>query len=77
MPTAGAMSGQVGGCLCGHDGLEVHLVRRVPIGADGTTDFAHFPSAGHLISRAGPCPRNDENAGVRCFTQLRKVLRLG
>jgi transposase len=35
-------------------------------------DMARFPSAGHLISWAGLCPRNDESAGHRRSTRLRK-----
>ncbi len=36
------------------------------------TDMSRFPSAGHLISWAGLCPRNDESAGKRRCTRLRK-----
>jgi transposase len=36
------------------------------------TDMARFPTAGHLISWAGLCPRNDESAGKRRSTRLRK-----
>ena len=35
-------------------------------------DMARFPTAGHLISWAGLCPRNDESAGKRRSTRLRK-----
>jgi transposase len=36
------------------------------------TDMSRFPTAGHLISWAGLCPRNDESAGKRRSTRLRK-----
>ena len=36
------------------------------------TDMDRFPSAGHLLSWAGLCPRNDESAGKRRSTRLRK-----
>jgi transposase len=36
------------------------------------TDMTRFPTAGHLISWAGLCPRNDESAGKRRCTRLRK-----
>jgi transposase len=35
-------------------------------------DMARFPTAGHLLSWAGLCPRNDESAGKRRSTRLRK-----
>lgn len=35
-------------------------------------DMTRFPSAGHLISWAGMCPRNDESAGRRRSNRLRK-----
>jgi transposase len=35
------------------------------------TDMARFPTAGHLLSWAGLCPRNDESAGKRRSTRLR------
>ena len=34
-------------------------------------DMSHFQSAGHLVSWAGLCPRNDESAGRRRSTRLR------
>jgi len=35
-------------------------------------DMTRFPSAGHLLSWAGMCPRNDESAGKRRSNRLRK-----
>jgi transposase len=35
------------------------------------TDMTRFPSAGHLISWATLCPRNDESAGKRRSTRVR------
>ena len=35
-------------------------------------DMHRFPTAGHLVSWAGLCPRNDESAGKRRSTRLRK-----
>lgn len=34
-------------------------------------DMTRFPSAGHLVSWAGLCPRNDESAGKRRSNRLR------
>ena len=39
------------------------------------TDMSRFPTSGHLVSWAGLCPRNDESAGKRRSTRLRKGLR--
>jgi transposase len=36
------------------------------------TDMSRFPTSGHLLSWAGMCPRNDESAGKRRSTHLRK-----
>jgi transposase len=36
------------------------------------TDMCRFPTAGHLVSWAGLCPRNDESAGKRRSTRTRK-----
>jgi transposase len=35
-------------------------------------DMSRFPSAGHLISWAGLCPKSDESAGKRRSTRVRK-----
>lgn len=35
-------------------------------------EMSRFPSPGHLVSWAGLCPRNDESAGKRRSTRLRK-----
>jgi transposase len=35
-------------------------------------DMGRFPSEGHLISWAGLCPRNDESAGKRRSSRMRK-----
>ena len=35
-------------------------------------DMSHFPSADHLVSWAGLCPRLDESAGKRRSTRVRK-----
>jgi transposase len=59
----------------------VRLLRSIPGVSDLTAqvivseigiDMGRFPTAGHLISWAGLCPRNDESAGKRRSTRLRK-----
>lgn len=35
-------------------------------------DMSRFPGSGHLVSWAGLCPRNDESAGKRRSTRVRK-----
>src|SRR3954447_7502717 len=59
----------------------VRLLRTIPGVSDLTAqvivseigiDMGRFPSAGHLISWAGLCPRNDESAGKRRSNRLRK-----
>lgn len=35
-------------------------------------DMGRFPDAGHLVSWAGLCPRNDESAGKRRSTRVRR-----
>jgi transposase len=46
------------------------LVAQVIIGEIGT-DMGRFPSAAHLVSWAGLCPRSDESAGKRRYTRIR------
>src|SRR5690242_1988109 len=62
-------------------GQAVRQLRTIPGVSDLTaqvivseigTDMTRFPTAGHLISWAGLCPRNDESAGKRRSTRLRK-----
>jgi len=59
----------------------VRLLRSIPGVSDLTaqvivseigTNMSRFPTAGHLISWAGLCPCNDESAGKRRSTRLRK-----
>jgi transposase len=47
------------------------LAARVIVAAIGL-DMDRFPTAGHLVSWAGLCPRNDESAGKRRSDRLRK-----
>ena len=56
--------------LCSIPG--VHTVSAQVIVSEIGTDMSRFPTAGHLISWAGLCPRNDESAGKRRSTRLRK-----
>jgi transposase len=46
------------------------LVAQVVVGEIGT-DMRRFPSAAHLVSWAGLCPRSDESAGKRRNTRIR------
>jgi transposase len=59
----------------------VHLLTTIPgieelsaclILAEIGRDMSRFPTAGHLISWAGLCPRSDESAGKRRSTRMRK-----
>ena len=59
----------------------VRLLRTIPgignlaaraIVAEIGTDMGRFPTAAHLVSWAGLCPRNHESAGKRRSTRLRK-----
>jgi transposase len=59
----------------------VHLLTTIPgvdqlsacvILAEIGRDMSRFPTAGHLISWAGLCPRNDESAGKRRSTRMRQ-----
>lgn len=47
------------------------LVANVVVAEIGI-DMSRFPTSGHLISWAGLCPRNDESAGKRRSTRVRK-----
>lgn len=47
------------------------LAARIVLAEIGT-DMSRFATAGHLISWAGLCPRNDESAGKRRSTRMRK-----
>lgn len=47
-----------------------HTVARVIVAEIGI-DMTRFPTAGHLISWAGLCPRMDESAGKRRSTRVR------
>ena len=47
------------------------LAARVIVAEIGL-DMGRFPTAGHLVSWAGLCPRSDESAGKRRSTRLRK-----
>jgi transposase len=42
------------------------------IAAEIGTDMSRFPTASHLISWAGLCPKNDESAGKRRSTKMCK-----
>lgn len=48
-----------------------NLVASVVVAEIGV-DMSRFPTSGHLVSWAGLCPRNDESAGKRRSTRVRK-----
>jgi transposase len=50
----------------------VSAVAAAVIVAEIGIDMTRFPTVGHLISWAGLCPKNDESAGRRRSTRLRK-----
>ena len=47
------------------------LAARVLLAEIGA-DMSRFPTSGHLVSWAGLCPKNDESAGKRRSTRMRK-----
>lgn len=51
-------------------GIDVLAARAIL--AEIGPDMSRFPTAGHLLSWGGLCPRNDESAGKRRSTRLRK-----
>ena len=48
-----------------------HVVAQVIVAETGV-DMSRFPSAGHLVSWAGLCPRMDQSAGKHRSTRIRK-----
>jgi transposase len=56
--------------LCTVPGVEV--VAAIMILAEIGRDMSRFPTAGHLVAWAGLCPGNNESAGKRKSSRLRK-----
>ena len=50
----------------------IHQLSAAVIVAEIVIDMARFPTEAHLISWSGLCPRNDESAGKRRSTRMRK-----
>ena len=50
----------------------IHQLSAAVIVAEIGIDMARFPTEAHLISWSGLCPRNDESAGKRRSTRMRK-----
>jgi transposase len=77
----GEIDAAVGKCLQPISSQRVRLLATMPgisevvagaIIAEIGVDMTRFPTAGHLVSWAGLCPRSDESAGKRRSTRLRK-----
>lgn len=75
-----AIDGEVGEQLAPFRG-QARMLTTIPgvgervaevIVAEIGADMTRFPTAGHLLSWAGLCPRNDESAGKRRSTRVRK-----
>jgi transposase len=58
------------GLLCTVPGVEV--VAAIMILAEIGRDMSRFPTAGHLVAWAGLCPGQNESAGKRKSSRLRK-----
>jgi transposase len=78
--TLAALEAEIGAALAPFRTAVAHLVTIPGIGdtagavlvAEIGTDMTRFPTAGHLLSWAGLCPRLDESAGHRRSTRLRR-----